>query len=129
MLTVNALIDQENYLTKITAGDNSIIADEPEKAGGGDQGPNPKELIAAGLASCTAITLRMYTDRKEWNVGKISVNIDMDTSNLDTAKFIRRISIEHSLDEERHQRLIAIANACPVHKILSGSVSIETVLL
>ena len=77
-VTVNASIGTEKYYTKVTAGDHIIYTDEPIDKGGGNKGLNPFELLAASLATCTGATLRMYIDRKEWDIPTIDVEVFME---------------------------------------------------
>lgn len=128
MHTVKASTTEENYQTLLTAGQHQIVADEPIDKGGKDTGFTPKELLASSLASCTAITLKMYADRKDWKTGEISVTVDLNENEDQSYAFCRKISIQNELSVEQHKRILSVANACPVHKILSGTISIETQL-
>ncbi|MDI9341973.1 MAG: OsmC family protein [Sediminibacterium sp.] len=125
---VQAGIGVEKYFTKVSAGTNTIITDEPIDKGGGNKGFNPYEVLAASLASCTAATLRMYIDRKQWQVGKINVEVVLENDPQNhVAHFKRYISYEDAqLDETQEKRLLAIAEACPVHKLLNGAIHINT---
>jgi putative redox protein len=128
-LIVNVLAETglTKYQTAITSGNHSILIDEPISNGGADIGMNPQELLMASLGSCTAITLRMYLDRKQWPVSKISVNVEVfSTGLMQNIKCI--IGYEGELAPEQELRLVQIANACPIHKILAKSLVIETVL-
>lgn len=128
MHTVKASTTEENYQTLLTAGQHQIVADEPIDNGGKDTGFTPKELLASSLASCTAITLKMYADRKDWKTGEISVTVDLNENEDKSYAFFRKISIQNELSVEQHKRILSVANACPVHKILSGTISIATQL-
>lgn len=129
MIEVKASTGQEHYKTIISTNNNSLIADEPLDEGGQDLGFTPKELLAASLASCTSITLRMYADRKEWKVDNISVSVTLEIDReTNTSSFKRTVAITGDLDEQQRNRMLTIANACPVHKILSGSITIHTEL-
>jgi putative redox protein len=126
---VNALTKREKYKTLITSATNQLIADEPFDEGGTDLGFSPYELLAGALASCTSITLRMYVNRKEWNVDELKVEVQfLRDSATNSAKFQRSITYVGELEQNQLDRLIAIANACPVHKTLSGSIEIETLM-
>lgn len=126
-VTVNAITKREKYKTVISSETNQIIADEPFSDGGTDLGFSPVELLAGALASCTSITLRMYADRKEWKIDEIKVDVQFSRDTVsNTTSFQRVISYVGNLDKAQEERLIAIANACPVHKTLSGSISVET---
>ena len=126
-VTVKASLGKEKYYTEVIAGDNKIITDEPIDKGGQNKGFNPFEILATSLASCTAATLRMYIDRKEWNVEQIHVEVDLENFPLTKrAVFTRNISFEGNVDEDQLKRLHAIADACPVHKILTNDIEILT---
>lgn len=129
MNIVKASIGTDKYKTSVIAGKNSIIVDEPIDKGGLDLGFQPQELLAASLASCTAITLKMYADHKEWTVNSFQVDVMIEQSDdKSTTKFVRKISFEGKLDEKQHTRIVAIANACPIHKILLSQIAIDTIL-
>ncbi|WP_375181185.1 OsmC family protein [Chryseobacterium sp.] len=127
-ITVKASLGTEKYYTEVVAGENTLITDEPVDKGGGNKGFNPFEILATSLASCTAATLRMYIDRKEWNVEKINVEVELENFPLTKrAVFKRDISFEGTnLDDEQLKRLHAIADACPIHKILTNDIEILT---
>jgi len=126
MTKVVANTAQIPYRTSVQAGDKQIIVDEPSALGGGDLGFQPTELLAAALASCTSITLRMYANRKAWNIQQIQVEVTLDRSDPVASVFERKIEILGDLDEQQYTRILAIANACPVHKILAGNIRVET---
>ncbi|PIF44513.1 putative redox protein [Chryseobacterium sp. 52] len=126
-VTVKASLGKTKYYTEVTAGENQIITDEPIDKGGQNKGFNPMEILATSLASCTAATLRMYIERKEWDVENISVEVELENFPLTKrAVFKREISFEGILDEEQLKRLHTIADACPVHKILTNDIEILT---
>jgi putative redox protein len=104
-----------------------LVADEPIAEGGEDAGPSPFEYLAAGLASCTAITLRMYAQRKNWPLENAEVQVSVERSS-DSTRFARQIDLIGPLLPEQRQRLLEIANHCPVHKALSGKIEITTAL-
>lgn len=127
-IKVSAVTGKDAYLTNISARNHTILTDEPIEQGGKDLAPKPGELLAASLASCTAITLKMYLDRKGWEVGDIVVDVDIDTdSPITNTVFSRSISFSNSqLDEAQLKRVDLIANACPIHKMLSNTIEIKT---
>ncbi|WP_294960531.1 OsmC family protein [uncultured Flavobacterium sp.] len=131
MDTVSAKIDTRLYRTEITsASGNVLISDEPQQLGGKNLGLNPTELLASSLASCTLITLRMYINRKQWNVDEINVKIDFDRdSERSVSVFTRKIEVIGDVNEEQRQRLETIANSCPIHKTLTHSIEIKTTLI
>jgi putative redox protein len=122
---VTAQIGHTKYKTIVSNGEYSIVVDEPETAGGGNTGLKPHDLLLGSLASCTAITLRMYIDRKMWLVDDISVNTEM-LKNETGVTLKLSLTFKGDLSEEQKTRLLQIANACPIHKILTGSINIET---
>ncbi|MCT2561206.1 MULTISPECIES: OsmC family protein [Chryseobacterium] len=126
-VTVKASLGKTKYYTEVTAGENQIITDEPIDKGGQNKGFNPMEILATSLASCTAATLRMYIERKEWDVENINVEVELENFPLTKrAIFKRDISFEGILDDEQLKRLHTIADACPVHKILTNDIEILT---
>ena len=127
-VTVKASLGKTKYYTNVVAGENQLITDEPIDKGGQNKGFNPLEILATSLASCTAATLRMYIERKEWDVEKINVEVDLENFPLTKrAVFKRDISFEGTdLNDEQMKRLHTIADACPVHKILTNDIEILT---
>jgi putative redox protein len=97
------------------------VVDEPRDSGGDDEGPSPTRLTAAALAACTAITMEMYADRKEWGLGTVEVAVDFtEATPDDPAKFDLRITLGAQLSEENQDRLLTIAGKCPVHRALKA---------
>ena len=131
MDTISAQIDTRLYRTEITsASGNILIADEPQVMGGKNLGLNPTELLASSLASCSVITLRMYINRKQWNVSEIKVKIDFERdSDRNVSSFTRKIEVIGEVDDIQKQRLETIANSCPIHKVLTHSIEIKTTLI
>ena len=119
------------YVTDITVGSHRLLADEPVDAGGADVGPTPRELLLSALGACTAITLRMYAQRKQWPLEEVNVQLTFGDSGTakGTTIIVRDVKLTGALDEEQRQRLLQIANACPLHKILTGTVEIPTKLV
>jgi len=114
----------------ITAGPARFIADEPVALGGLDLGPTPHDLVKAGLAACTTQTLRLYAKRKGWALGAVEVRVshrrDITVKPVDI--FERAITLAGPLDDEQRQRLLEIAEMCPVHKLLTAGAAISTTL-
>jgi putative redox protein len=105
---------------------HSLTADEPREHGGHDSGPSPQELLAASLASCTAITMEMYAVRKGWDAGDIAVNVTYEPAQRGSpTRFKMRVEIPKELPEEQRERLMQIAAKCPVHRTLEGEVMFE----
>jgi putative redox protein len=112
---------RKGYEHEVEMREHRLIADEPAEKGGSDRGPTPTELLAASLASCTAITLEMYANRKEWGLGTMEVAVDFTESTPDDpAAFDVRITVGAQLSEESRERLLTIAGKCPVHKALKA---------
>ena len=102
-----------------------LRADEEKDKGGEGTGPGPHELLLAALGSCTGMTLKVYAERKGWPLTNVVVELDGATT---SAGFVitRRLTLEGELDAEQRQRLLEIADKCPVHKTLSGTITIQT---
>lgn len=120
-----ASIASAHYRVQLQNGRHEFAADEPMDNGGTDTGPAPDELLEASLASCTAITLRMYADRKEWKLTTIEVTVSLERKDNKTI-FTRSIQLEGDLDETQRERLLQIAKACPVSKTLLGEIAINS---
>jgi len=112
----------------IDVGPHHLVADEPVDVGGGDGGPAPHDFLLAALGSCTSMTVKMYADRKGWALRAVEVRLSQ--AKEDGAHVIRRhVRLEGDLDAEQRARLLEIANKCPVHKTLTGPISIATDLI
>jgi putative redox protein len=106
--------------------EHELLADEPEENGGEDAGPSPQELLAASLASCTAITVEMYADRKGWAVGDLEVNVNYEPAQRGSpTKFQMEVRMPKELPEEQREKLMQIAAKCPVHRTLEGEVMFD----
>jgi putative redox protein len=105
---------------------HSLKADEPEDRGGHDDGPSPQELLAASLASCTAITIEMYADRKGWDIGEVTVDVNYEPAQRGSpTKFAMSIRLPKEMPEDQRERLMQIAAKCPVHRTLEGEVMFD----
>lgn len=122
-----ATIGADTYKTELVARTHKIVADEPTDVGGKDMGPRPGDFLRMSLASCTAITLRMYANRKKFDVKEIQVSIVSKDVEGGTA-FETDIKISGNLDETQHERMLQIAKLCPVHKVLTNPIQISTQL-
>ena len=125
---VTAIIGLDPYKTELIATGHHLLADEPEEVGGENLGPSPGQFLQLSLASCTAITVRMYANRKKIQLGKIRVEVSTERVGEKTI-FLRHIYLEGQLDDEQRQKLLQIANACPVHRTLTNPIEIETMLV
>jgi putative redox protein len=112
---------RQGYEHELEIREHRLIVDEPEEEGGGDAGPRPTELLAAALASCTAITIEMYANRKELELGQVEVSVDYEPGSRDTPPhFDLRIRIPADLSDDQRKRILAIAGKCPVHRTLKS---------
>ncbi|MGD2216299.1 MAG: alpha/beta fold hydrolase [Gemmatimonadales bacterium] len=116
---------QAHYRTEILTAGHALVADEPERLGGTDSGPNPFGLLMAALGACTAITLRMYADRKEWPLEEIGVRLHhrkLKTEEPQTAEISQTLELVGPLSAQQRERLLEIAHRCPVHRALEVGV-------
>lgn len=125
--SVTATLEEAPYTTRITARGIEVLADEPLDKGGRDLGQSPHELLLAGLAACTAITLRMYAGRKGWPIAGLKVEAhmqrDQEGRDVDT-RIDLRLSRPDGLADDQWQRMLQVAAACPVHRTLTGPLRI-----
>lgn len=130
-------LGKDGFTTDIMMGQHGITADEPESVGGNDFGPSPYELLSASLGACTAMTLQMYARRKKWDLQEVVVHLEHYKDHPDDAQnalepqskidhFDRLIELEGQLDEEQRNKLLEIANKCPVHRTLHSEIKINT---
>jgi putative redox protein len=112
-----------NFSHSISIRDHQLIVDEPRSRGGEDEGPSPEELLAASLASCTAITLEMYAQRKGWDVGPVEVDVHFSPAERGCpTKFGLVLRLPAHLSDEQVANLRVIAAKCPIHRTLDGEV-------
>ena len=122
---------------RITAGGHQLVADEPAAAGGADSGPTPYDLLLASLGACTAITVRMYAERKGWPLRHVTVRlrhqrihaadcVDCETKIGQLDHIERELQFDGELSEDQRARLLDIAERCPVHRMLHSEVLIST---
>lgn len=129
---VSVELGQEGFKSSVTVGNHALIADEPESLGGTDLGPSPYEFLASGLGACTAMTIRMYANLKKWDLKGVNVNVTHRKEEAEDGKskvdvFSREIEFIGDFEEKQYERMLIIADKCPVHKTLSASSKIETV--
>ncbi len=115
------------YTQTIRVGRHTLVADEPAVIGGGDTGASPYGLLLAGLAACTAITLRMYADRKGWELGHVHVDL-LIVREHDEERIERTIKLAASLTPDQRTRLGEIADKTPVTKTIRRGTPIHTVI-
>jgi putative redox protein len=117
---------RENFTHDIQVGNHTITADEPGEKGGDDRGPSPQELLAASLASCTAVTMEMYARRKGWDISGLAVDVRYSPAERGCqTRFELVMTMPPQLDEEQVERLRVIGAKCPVHRTLEGDVAFD----
>jgi putative redox protein len=125
---MRAIARRENGSLKheIEIRGHRVVADESKDKGGDDSGPDPQELLAASLASCTAVTIEMYANRKGWNIGDVAVDVDYEPAQRGSpTRFAMIVRLPKELSEDQRRRLMQIAAKCPVHRTLEGEVMFE----
>lgn len=120
--------DQGKMQHKIEVGSHKLISDISEKEGGENHGPSPHDYLAVALAACTSMTLRMYATRKAWPLESADSTVTLNQQK-DVTKFEIRIHLSGDLSPEQKDRLLEIAQHCPVHRALSGKIEITTSLI
>lgn len=127
-ITAVTELDQSRFKTKVFAGGHLIYADEPEELGGTNEGMNPGALLLASLGSCTAITVRMYADRKAIPLASIKIDLaickEEEMSKETTISM--KIELYGPISTEQRERLFQIADKCPIHKLLTNPIRILT---
>jgi len=128
------------FAQNIAAGHHRLMADEPVSAGGTDTGPNPYELLLAGLGSCTSMTIALYARRKGWPLAGVTVRLrhshihaedcaECETKEGMLARIESEIALDGPLSEEQRAKLLEIAHRCPVHRTLKSEIDIQTRLV
>lgn len=135
---------KEGFRTQITVGAHTLIADEPNDAGGANEGPSPYELLLAALGACTAMTLKMYVERKKLPVTDVEVLLTFDRIHINDCEscvkeerlneqevqhISRLIYVTGDVTEEQKERLLYIAGRCPVHVTLHSNPHVEDALI
>lgn len=130
--TVTATIGTTPYT--VTLADDLAhhwLADEPTDEGGADMGPTPTGLLLSSLGACTAITLKMFAARKGWPLDDVQVTLQFNPDGTPPAghnEIHRQVTLHGALSTEQRERLLMVANACPIHKVLTGEIRIVTAL-
>ena len=127
------------FRTEVEVGGHRLVVDEPTAVGGSDEGPTPYEMVLAGLGACTAMTLRIYADRKKWPLERARISLrhrkvhaqdcidcDQKATRMDVVD--RIITLEGALTAEQRAKLLEIANRCPVHQTLQSKIQVNTTL-
>lgn len=137
---IASLDASDGFSTQMKIGNHHMIADEPVSFGGNDFGPSPYELVSAGLSACTAMTIQMYAKRKKWDLENIEVHTnyekthaldcdDCDNTNAKIDTFSREIKLTGNLDNKQIERILQIADKCPVHKTLHNTIKVNTKII
>ncbi|WP_291132728.1 OsmC family protein [Flavobacterium sp. UBA7682] len=127
---VEGKIGTQKYLCTISWRNGTLLMDEPESVGGNNIGPDPFSTFLASLAGCTLSTLRMYIDRKGWDIPEINISLNLAqemTPELETS-ISRTITFPTNISEEQKERLLVIAEKCPISKILKNKITINTTI-
>lgn len=131
-------LGNDGFTTEVISGDHYLLADEPEDVGGNDMGPSPYQLLNSALGTCTAMTLKLYADRKKWDLKKVTVHLAHEKQHLEDSShpdsksskadlFFTKLEVEGELDSDQRERLLEIAEKCPVHRTLTETeVKIKT---
>ena len=130
--TVTAVLGDAPYVVKLSDGTHEWLGDEPLESGGGNRGPTPHQLVLSGLGACTAITLRMYAARKAWALAGVTVELQLNPDGVPSgggAEIRRRITLRGELTAEQRERLMQVADACPVARTLEGEIHTTTSLV
>lgn len=125
------------FVQSMTSGDHQLLADEPENVGGDNLGPGPYEFVLMGLGACTSMTIRMYADRKEIPLDRVHVKLshkkvhaedcaDCESKDGKIDEIVREVTLDGDLSEEQRERLLDIANRCPVHRTLTSEIKVRT---
>ena len=123
--TSNVVLTNRNYLAEAKMRNHFAIIDEPVDLGGDDNAPTPVEYLLTAIGGCVSITLRMYAERKGWDVGEITVNVSQN----EQKELVEEISFEKEITEEQRKRLLVIAGKCPVAKMVKGETAIATKII
>lgn len=129
MAKATVTLGSTDFEMTATMGQHKVIFDEPTSNGGQDKGPAPTEMLCSALGACTAATVKMYLNHKQWKTEGISVEVEKTTNAEGKNVFSRKVTVKGNFDAEQRNRILAIANKCPVHKILENGNTIETVIL
>jgi putative redox protein len=128
MVNSRVILSNKKYLGEAKMRNHFAVIDEPVSTGGGDAGPTPVEYLLTAIGGCVSMTLRMYAERKGWDVGKITVNVSQIKEDNKTS-LIEEISFEKEVSEDQKRRLLIFAGKCPVARMVKGETPIETKII
>lgn len=125
----NIILSEKNYVAEASIRNHFVVIDEPVELGGDDNAPTPVEYLLTAIGSCVAITLRMYAQRKKWDLGKVSVNVHLK-ENLKAEGIekviVEEISFENEISSSQREKLLEIAGKCPVANMVKNGTKIES---
>lgn len=132
--TVNVTLHKEDYETRLTNGRHIVVGDEPLDLGGGDKGPAPYELLLMSLGSCSIITMKMYAQRKGYDIRHVEMDLTHEKISRDGGDGVtikqdvihKKVTLVGDLSESERERLLQISSMCPVHRTLEGVVEITS---
>lgn len=127
MNTITTKLVSDKMKHELRTKNHVVYADVSADLGGDDSAPSPHDLLAMSLAACTSMTIKVYAKRKEWPVKDLEVVVDIVKEPTKTT-LIRQIKLSDSLTDEQKNKLLDIANHCPIHKVLQGQIEISTKL-
>lgn len=127
---ITGTIGTQKYLCTISWRNGKLLMDEPESVGGNDLGPDPFSTLLASLAGCTLSTLRMYIDRKAWDIPEINISLNLTQENEGelVTTISKTITFSTAISAEQKERLLFIAEKCPISKILKNTINLKTSL-
>lgn len=123
--TSRVTLTNRNYLAEVKVRNHFAVIDEPVSSGGDDNGPTPVEYLLTAIGGCVSITLRMYAERKGWDVGEITVNVSQ-IKDGNNSYLKEEISFEKDITEEQRTKLLVMAGKCPVAKMVKGETEIRS---
>ncbi|MDX8552736.1 OsmC family protein [Tenacibaculum sp. 1B UA] len=127
--TATVTLTERNYLAEGKMRNHFAVIDEPLDKGGDDNGPTPVEYLLTAIGGCVSITLRMYAERKGWDLGRVTVNVSQKeqlTPEGIKKSLVEEISFEKEVTDEQRTKLLEIAGKCPVAKMVKGATEIDT---
>ncbi|EQC48715.1 OsmC-like protein [Bacteriovorax sp. BSW11_IV] len=116
----------EDYFTSLKSDKNEIFSDIEKSHGGNEKGLNPHELVEAALAACTIMTMKSYANIKGFDLGDTFVDVKIENEGVES-KLTRTIKLDSKIDEKMQERLMLVANKCPIHKLLMSNITIDTI--
>jgi len=130
MKITTATIGKQKFKTELQSRNHIVMADEPLEVGGQDLGFTPTELLESSLAACSTMTIRMYADRKGWDLEKVIIQVGFKR-NITTSEvtFKKEIQLFGNLDNEKREKLLEMGSKCPIEKMITGNVRVQSKLI